>query len=133
MAVRFTVVPNSPLPIFAQIVQQVRAGVARGRLKAGDAIPTVRELAAELVVNPNTIAKAYQMMEQAGVLTTRRGAGTFIAEPNCTLSREERHRILLVKIEDCLTEAVHLCLPERVVRERFEKSLTRFHWPEERP
>lgn len=133
MVVRFTVVPNSPLPIFAQIVQQVRAGVARGRLKAGDPIPTVRELAAQLVVNPNTIAKAYQMMEQAGVLTTRRGAGTFIAEPNCTLSNEERHRILLIKIEDCLTEAVHLRLPKQIVRDRFEKSMTRFHWPEERP
>lgn len=131
MPFRFRVQPNSPLPIFAQIVHQIRQGVARGRLRSGDRIPTVRELARELLVNPNTVAKAYQRMEQAGVITTRRGSGSFISDPGCNLSQEEKGRILTEKIEDCLTEAVHLELPRRFVKKRFENSMNRFSWPEE--
>jgi GntR family transcriptional regulator len=127
---RLRIHPNSPLPIFEQIIQQVRAGVARGRLKPGDQIPTVRELATDLLVNPNTVAKAYQIMEQNGILATRRGAGTFIAEPNCTLSNEERARILTERIDACLTEAVHLRVPRESVRERFERAMKKFEWPE---
>ena len=127
---RLRVQPNSPAPIFEQIVQQIRRAVAVGRARPGDQIPTVRELASELLVNPNTIARAYQMMEQAGALVTRRGAGTFIAEPNCALSREERARIFTERIDACLTEAVHLQFDSASVRDRFERAMKRYHWPE---
>jgi GntR family transcriptional regulator len=122
---------NSPVPIFEQIIEGVRRAIALGRLRPGAQMPTVRELAAELLINPNTAAKAYQLMEQSGVLVTRRGAGTFVAEPNCKLTREERARILTLKLDECLTEAVHLRLSEDFVRDRFEKSMQRFDWPEE--
>ena len=128
MRFRFRVVPNSDLPIFSQIVEQVRAGIARGALKPGDRIPTVRDLAREILVNPNTVAKAYQMLEAAGVTRTRRGAGTFIEPPNCTLSKAERERILGEKIETCLTEAVHLQLPKTMVLRRFKECAERFTW-----
>lgn len=131
MTVRLRVQPAGTVPIFAQIVQQVREAVARGRLRTGEQMPTVRDLAADLLVNPNTVAKAYQELERSGVFVTRRGAGTFVAEPSCRLVREERDRILDGKILSCLTEAVHLEIPKKSVRHRFDESIEKFQWPEE--
>ena len=129
MSFRIRLASNSPLPLFTQVVQQVRRGVARGDLRPGDQLPTVRELAEELVVNPNTIAKSYQELEKAGLLLTRRGAGTFVAEATCVLSAAERERILAEKIDACLTEAVHLGLTRKMVEHAFSSSLEKFKWP----
>jgi GntR family transcriptional regulator len=74
-------ISSSGAPIYAQIVAQVESAVARGELRPGDKIPPVRKLAEELVVNPNTVAKAYRQMEQMGLVETRKGAGTFILDP----------------------------------------------------
>ncbi|MBI2931884.1 MAG: GntR family transcriptional regulator [Planctomycetes bacterium] len=126
---KIQLVTNSPAPIFGQIVQQVRQAVAQGLLHAGDRLPTVRELADELVVNPNTIAKAYTELERAGVIAARRGAGTFIADGQCALTAEERERILTRKIEECLTEAVHLGLTQKHVLRLFTETAGRFRWP----
>jgi GntR family transcriptional regulator len=65
-------------PIYAQVERSLRAAIAAGRLKAGDQLPTVRELAVELKVNANTIARVYSELERAGVFETRRGVGTFV-------------------------------------------------------
>ena len=65
-------------PIYAQVERGLRASIAAGRIKAGDQLPTVRELAVELGVNANTIARVYSELERAGVLETRRGVGTFV-------------------------------------------------------
>ena len=129
MTFRIRILPNSATPIFGQIVQQVRQGVAQGGLHPGDQIPTVRELARELLVNPNTVAKAYQQLEQAGVISTKRGSGTFVANPTCRLADEERERRLGEKIDVCLTEAVHLELPKKQVKQCFSESLEKFKWP----
>jgi GntR family transcriptional regulator len=67
-----------PTPIYAQIERGLRAAIASGRLKIGDQLPTVRELAVELQVNANTIARVYSELERAGVFETRRGVGTFV-------------------------------------------------------
>jgi len=67
-----------PTPIYAQIERGLRAAIASGRLKVGDQLPTVRELAVELQVNANTIARVYSELERAGVFETRRGVGTFV-------------------------------------------------------
>jgi GntR family transcriptional regulator len=67
-----------PTPIYAQVERGLRAAIASGRLKAGDQLPTVRELAVELRVNANTIARVYSELERAGVFETRRGVGTFV-------------------------------------------------------
>ncbi|AXF57144.1 GntR family transcriptional regulator [Salicibibacter kimchii] len=72
--------PRSREPIYRQIMNQIKEQVARGILKVDDKIPSVRELSTQIVVNPNTVSKAYQELEREGIIVTMRGKGTFIAE-----------------------------------------------------
>jgi GntR family transcriptional regulator len=73
-----TIDPRDPTPIYAQLERALRAAMAAGRLKPGDQLPTVRELAVELKVNANTVARVYSELERADVLETRRGVGSFV-------------------------------------------------------
>jgi GntR family transcriptional regulator len=130
MAFRVRLQLGSPLPVFGQIVQQVRQGMAQGALRPGDQLPTVRDLAAELVVNPNTVAKAYQELEKSGVIVTRRGAGTFIGNGAPALAPSEKERVLREKIEACLTEAVHLGVSRKQVLKLVHDLMEKFRWPE---
>lgn len=83
--------PTSGVPIYRQIQDQIRYGIASGQLSSGEQLPTVRALAVELSVNPNTVIKAYTELERAGVLTTEQGSGTFVApQPAATLAPAER-------------------------------------------
>ena len=86
--------PRSPLPLWRQLEEGVRNLVASGALAPGSAVPSVREMARDLAVNPATIAKAYQRLSDAGVLEVRRGEGTFVAAGAPTLPRAERRRRL---------------------------------------
>lgn len=99
------VTTNDGVPIYQQIVNQVKYLVAAGRLAPGDALPSVRKLAEQLVVNPNTIARAYRELESAGVLTTRRGAGVYVSDNGSPLARGEQTRILTERIDVLLAEA----------------------------
>ena len=74
-----TLEPRDPTPIYAQLDRGLRAAIATGRLQPGDQLPTVRQLAVELRVNANTVARVYAELERAGVIETRRGVGSFIA------------------------------------------------------
>jgi GntR family transcriptional regulator len=89
-----TVDPRDPLPLWRQLEEGVRNLVASGALAAGAVVPSVRELARDLAVNPATIAKAYQRLCDAGVLEVRRGEGTFVAAGAPKLPRPERRRRL---------------------------------------
>ena len=71
--------PKDPMPIYAQLERAIRLAIATGEVEVGDRLPTVRQLAVELKVNANTVAKVYGELERAGVLETRRGVGTFVA------------------------------------------------------
>src|SRR5262249_22031982 len=75
----FSLNPKSGVPIYRQIQDQIRFGIASGRLRPGEQLPTVRALAVDLAVNPNTVIKAYTELERQGVLTTEQGSGTFVA------------------------------------------------------
>lgn len=86
--------PASSVPIWSQIEEAVRRLVASGALPAGAPIPSVRDLARDLRVNPATVAKAYQRLADHGILVVRRGEGTYVAEEPPTLSRQERDRLL---------------------------------------
>lgn len=99
---------TSRTPIYRQLMDQVRVGVARGRLQPGARLPSVRQLSRELVVNPNTVARAYTELEREGVLNTRPGLGVFVAEPNADLSESARGERLSSSLDHFLTEAVHL-------------------------
>ncbi len=117
--------PASSVPIYAQIVDQIRSLVASRALAAGDRLPTVRDLAVTLRVNRNTAARAYQMLEMEGVIETRRGEGSFISTTPPVWSIEERRRRLEQAIDRALVEAFHLDIPwallPRILRERMDR------------
>ena len=96
---------NDGIPIYQQIVNQVKYLVAAGRLEEGEQLPPVRKLAEKLVVNPNTVSRAYRELEAAGVIQTRRGAGAFVADSGSPLARREQHKILNERIDMLLAEA----------------------------
>ena len=117
--------PSSAVPVYAQVVEQVRTLIALRALRPGDKLPSVRELAAQVRINRNTAAKAYQLLEAMGVLETRAGQGTFVADGVPPWSRDERLRRLEHSLNRALVEAYHLEIPfnevlkitERLVRE----------------
>ena len=83
----------------------------RGRLAPGEEIPPIRALAEQLVINPNTVAKAYHELEREGVVTKRHGSGTFISDNGSPLARRERLRILTQRIDALVTDARHMDVP----------------------
>jgi GntR family transcriptional regulator len=98
----------SRVPIYRQLMDQVRQAIARGRLRPGTRLPSVRVLSRDLVVNPNTVARAYTELEREGVLNTRPGLGVFVAEPQADMSAAARRERLAQALDCFLTEAVHL-------------------------
>ncbi|MCC2667970.1 MAG: ytrA 1 [Armatimonadetes bacterium] len=96
------------VPIYLQIVNQVKYLVASGRLEAGEELPPIRVLAEQLLVNPNTVARAYRELEVAGLVTKRRTSGTYVSAEGSRLERAERVRILSERIDTLLAEARQL-------------------------
>jgi GntR family transcriptional regulator len=93
------------VPIYLQIVNQVKYLVSAGRLNPGDELPPIRSLAEKLIVNPNTIARAYRELEIAGVVEKRRTAGTYISAEGSRLAKRERTKILSSRIDQLLAES----------------------------
>jgi GntR family transcriptional regulator len=100
--------PTDGVPIYLQVVNQIKYLVAAGRLAAGEELPPIRVLAEKLVVNPNTIARAYRELEIAGIVEKRRTAGTYITDQGSPLARRERMRILSERIDQLLAEALQM-------------------------
>jgi GntR family transcriptional regulator len=119
---------TSDVPIYQQLGQQIRAGVATGRLSHGQQLPSVREMSRLLVVNPNTIAKAYTELERDGVLHTRKGVGVFIAAPSSELTKTARKKRLQEKVDDLLTEAVYLNYPLGELKDLIETRAKEYLW-----
>jgi GntR family transcriptional regulator len=97
--------PHDGVPIYLQIVNQVKYLVASGRLAPGEELPAIRVLAERLVVNPNTVARAYRELELAGVVEKRRTAGTYVSDAGSKLARRERLKIITERIDALLAEA----------------------------
>lgn len=93
-AFQFRLDPASGVPVYRQIIDQVTGGIAAGLLKAGNQLPTVRQLAVDLSINPNTVIRAYRELEIRGVLDTQQGTGTFISSQKIGHDGAERERIL---------------------------------------
>jgi len=96
------------VPVYLQIVNQVKYLVAAGRLAAGEELPSVRTLAEQLVINPNTVARAYLELERAGVVVKRHGSGTYVSEEGSPLARKERMKLLTQRADALLAEARHM-------------------------
>ena len=118
--------PASAVPIYAQIVDQVRALVATRAFRPGDKLPSVRELAASLRVNRNTAAKAYQALEADGIVETRAGQGCFIADGGPRWSRAERYRRIDLSVDRTLVEAHHLEIPLQEVPHIVDRRIKKF-------
>lgn len=99
---------SSGTPYYQQVVSQIRLLVASGRLEPGEQLPAVRKLAEQLLINPNTVARAYRELEAEGVVTARRGAGVFVSEGGSPLSKREKTKRLNERIDGLLAEATQL-------------------------
>jgi GntR family transcriptional regulator len=110
------------VPIYIQIVNQVKHLVASGRLAPGDEMPSIRVLAEQLTVNPNTVARAYLELEHTGIVTKRNGTGTYVSEVRTPMLQREKIKILASRADALLTEArqldVDLVEVIKLVRER---------------
>src|SRR5215475_11961645 len=96
---------RSGVPVYRQLIDQVRAGMASATLQAGDQLPTVRQLAVDLAINPNTVLRAYRELELGGILETQQGTGTFIAEKTLKKNDAERSRQLVQLAGEFLARA----------------------------
>ena len=121
----FEIEPHSPKSIYRQICDRVKLDIARGALRPGDRLPPIRDAAAALRVNRNTVARAYQELEREGIISSRAGTGSFVADSQSDLQMRERLRLLEQRITELLVEAFHFQIaPDRVlemVRKRIEQ------------
>ena len=124
----WTVDPADPTPLYAQLDRGIRAAIAAGRLKAGDRLPTVRQLAVDLRINANTVAKVYAELERAGVVATQRGIGTFVRDnPSSTAptTRRDRERELRPLVDRLLADASAIGIPFQEVMQYLKGLETR--------
>jgi GntR family transcriptional regulator len=121
----FHIQPDSPVPIYEQLVAQVTFAVAAGSLRPGDFVPSVRDVASELVINPNTVSRAYGELERSGVVVSRRGLGMAVADQATPLCRRQRLYIVRERIRDALREAVFSELPSDEIKQVVEEELAR--------
>lgn len=103
--IQFSLDPKSGVPYYKQIILQVEFAIADGRFVTGDQLPTVRSLAVELKINPNTVARAYNELEIRGIVTTQQGTGTFISNRTIRLTEVEREGMLEGLIRPLITKA----------------------------
>lgn len=126
----FRIESSSRVPIYRQLVGQIREAVARGRLRADERLPSVRDLSRQLVINPNTVARVYTELERDGILNTRPGLGVFVAQPKTDLTKRARKDRLTRLVDGLLTEAVHLGFPAEELMAVISERLARFQFPQ---
>jgi len=119
---------SSNQPIYQQLAQQIREAIARGELESDAELPSVRQLSSELVVNPNTVARAYRELEREGLLVGRPGRGIYVARPRHDLTRSARDQRLTEQIDRWLTEAVHLGFSAEQVLTLVSRRVREFCW-----
>jgi GntR family transcriptional regulator len=116
--------PSDGLPIYDQIVRQVKFAVARKAIRSGERVPSVRELARDLAVNPNTVARAYQQLQTEGVLASVRGMGLEVAADALELCRQERRRLIQSRVRQSLVEAQQSGIEIDELRKLLERELS---------
>lgn len=120
-ASQFTLDARSGVPFYRQIIDQILAGIATGSLSTGDRLPTVRQLAVDLAVNFNTVARAYKELEIRGVLNTQQGSGTFVAEQKVSVDEIEKRRQLNQLLDEFLAKAARQGLTLAEIRRALDE------------
>ena len=123
MSFNITISTGSNTPIYKQVTDQVWQAVVTGKLAVGDQLPSVRALAEDLVVNPNTVARAYADLARDGLIESRAGRGVFITRKRKVFTREEGWRRLEPLIDAAIGEAMAMDFTHQELREAFEKKL----------
>jgi len=116
-------------PVYQQIIDQIKRDIAMGRLIKDEKLPTVRQLAAQLAINPNTIAKAYRQLESEGIINTKPGSGAFIANLDSNLSRAVRKKLLSDELERIAVEAFHMQIDRQTLQELFNNAIEKLIVP----
>lgn len=124
MTLRFKITTGSNIPIYRQLADQVRMAVAGGSLNTGDQLPSVRALAEQLVINPNTVARSYADLVQEGVLESQAGKGLFVAARQQKFSHEERLRRLHLALDGLLGEVLFLDFTTNEILDALKQKLT---------
>jgi len=124
---QFRIDNASDRAVYLQIIDQVKRDIALGRLAKEEKLPTVRQLAQQLAINPNTIAKAYRQLEQEGIIVTRAGAGAFVANLDSVLSRTVRRRLICDELERIVIEAFHMQIDKETITDWFDAALEKFN------
>jgi len=115
--------PANGVAIYEQVVRQIKFAVARGALKPGQLIPSVRDVAHELAINPNTVAKAYQQLQNDEVLVSKRGLGFEVAEGAVARCRQDRKKLLQVRLRQVLGEVMQSGLENDELRQLVQQEL----------
>jgi len=126
MALWIQISPGSSEPVYIQIYQQICEAIAKRQLASGDKLPAVRKLAAELVINPNTVARAYSRLEQAGLVTTKTGSGTFIADPKLRKADAADMNVLVERMDTLITRGLNLGLQAKDLTKIFKDRIDKF-------
>jgi len=119
----------SDRPFYQQIIDQVKRDIALGRLNKDEKLPTVRQLARQIAINPNTIGKAYRQLEQEGIIVTKPGAGAFVANLDSNLSKAVRKKIVSEELERIAVEAFHMQIDRQTLLELFNNAVEKFNFP----
>jgi GntR family transcriptional regulator len=126
---QFRIDNTSDRPVYQQIIDQVKRDIALGRLIKDEKLPTVRQLAKQLAINPNTIAKAYRQLEQEGIIVTKPGAGAFVTNLDSNLSRSVRKKIVSDELQQIAVEAFHMQIDRQTLLELFNSAVEKFNLP----
>ena len=126
MSLNIAISTGSTTPIYKQITDQVRLAVATGKLSVDDQLPSVRALAEELVLNPNTVARAYVDLAREGLIESRAGRGVFIVRKRKVFTREEGRRRLEPLLDALIGEAMVMDFTRDELQQAFEKKLTQW-------
>ncbi len=126
---QFRIDNASDRPVYQQIIDQIKRDIALGRLNKNERLPTVRQLAGQIALNPNTIAKAYRQLEQEGIIVTKAGAGAFVANLDSNLSRSVRKKLISEELERIAVEAYHMQIDSQTLLEWFNNAVVKFNLP----
>jgi len=114
--------------VYQQIIDKVKRDIALGKVRKEDKLPTVRELAAQLALNPNTIAKAYRSLEQEGIIVTKPGSGAFVANLDSNLSKGVKRRLVERELERVAVDAFHMQVEKETLLKWFNDAIGKFNF-----